>query len=276
MSPTWRSDDVAPTRPLSLRDRLRALVRAIGLVLVLLIGVTLTAFLRLAERAVFGQRRPWTGWITVWVCRIAMVILRIRLVVVGTPMSLTGAHVANHSSWLDIFVLNAGAPLFFVSKAEVAGWPGIGGLARLTGTVFVRRARQEADAQRALLEGRLQASHRLLFFPEGTSTDGKRVLTFKATLFASLFSEDIAEAHAQPVTVAYTPPEGYDSRFYAWWGDMEFGPHLIQVLAAKGGGTAQVTWHTPFRVSDFTDRKQLAAACEAQVRRAHPHGDREV
>ena len=62
-----------------------------------------------------------------------------------------GAMVANHSSWLDIFVLNAAAPLFFVSKAEVAGWPGINILTRVTDTHFVvRDPRLAQDQARSL------------------------------------------------------------------------------------------------------------------------------
>lgn len=272
MSPTWRSDEVPDSPQIDLGGRCRAVVRALCLVTVLVLGVVLTSILRLAERPLYGLRRPWTGWVTVWVCRTALLILGLQRKLTGAPMSMKGALVANHSSWIDIFVLNAGAPLFFVSKSEVAAWPGIGWLARLTGTVFVRRARQDADAQRALLEARLRAGHRLLFFPEGTSTDGKRVLGFKTTLFASLFADGLDGAHVQPVSVAYEPPNGYDPRFYAWWGDMAFGPHLMQMLAAKRGGRVHVTWHAPLAVADFADRKKLAAMAEAQVRSAHPQG----
>jgi lyso-ornithine lipid O-acyltransferase len=93
-----------------------------------------------------------------------------------------GALVANHASWLDIFTLNACDRIYFVSKSEVAGWPGIGWLARATGTVFINRQGREAQMQKLLFEARLRAGHRLLFFPEGTSTDGQRVLDFKSTL----------------------------------------------------------------------------------------------
>ncbi len=188
-------------------------------------------------------------------------------------MQAEGILVANHSSWLDIFALNAGAPLYFVSKVEVADWPGIGLLARLTGTVFVRRDAREAGRQAAMLEDRILAGHRLLFFPEGTSTDGQRVLPFKPTLFASVFSERLREtALIQPVTVSYQAPEGYDPRFYGWWGDMEFGPHLLHLLAASKSGCVTVTWHTPLCVNAHKDRKEIARTAEAAVRAAHPHG----
>ena len=69
----------------------------------------------------------------------------------GRAMTNNGAVVANHSSWLDIFTLNATQQVYFVSKSEVAAWPGIGWLARGAGTVFIKRDRQQAKLQRDML-----------------------------------------------------------------------------------------------------------------------------
>ena len=112
----------------------------------------------------------------------------LRMSVRGTPMSHPGAVVANHSSWLDIIVLNAAKRVFFVSKAEVSSWPGIGFLANITGTVFIRRERRDSKLQKNLFQTRLGLGHKLLFFPEGTSTDSLRVLPFKSTLFAAFLN----------------------------------------------------------------------------------------
>jgi 1-acyl-sn-glycerol-3-phosphate acyltransferase len=241
--------------------------------LVLLTGVSATAVLRLAERLLHGSERPWTGWITVLVCRLALVCIGLKVRTHGAPMREKGVIVANHSSWLDIFVLNAGTPLYFVSKEEVAAWPGIGWLARLTGTVFVRREAREAGRQKTVFETRIAEGHRLLFFPEGTSTDGQRVLPFKTTLFAALYSDRFAgEIRVQPVTVAYQAPKGQEARFYGWWGDMDFGSHLVQMLGAARHGQVDVTWHAPIQVSSVPDRKALARSVEASVRSAHPKG----
>lgn len=186
-------------------------------------------------------------------------------------MSQPGAVVANHSTWLDIFTLNAGKRIFFVSKAEVARWAGIGWLARATGTVFITRDRREARAQKAIFEERLTIGHKLLFFPEGTSSDGQRVLPFKSTLFAAFFSDDLRDlVWVQPVTVVYTAPDGQPENFYGWWGDMDFGPHLLKILAASPQGRVDVYCHDPVRVADFADRKTLAQSCEDAVRSKFP------
>lgn len=224
---------------------------------------------RLIEWPLSGQHRPVTPFITQAACRAALVVLGLRLRVQGKPMQMPGALVANHGSWLDIFALNAAQRGYFVAKSEVAGWPGIGWLARATGTLFIARKAQAAGAQKRTFEARLRAGHRLMFFPEGTSSDGQRVLPFKSTLFAAFFAPELREVlHIQPVSVVYTAPPGTDPRFYAWWGNMGFGPHMLMVLGAAQPGQVALTFHPPQPVAAFADRKALTKHCEAAVRSA--------
>lgn len=267
MTPAWQADTPPDPFRLSPAGWLRAGARGVALAAVVYGGLALLLLLRLAERPLFGVQRPLTPWITQGVCRAALAILGLRLRVRGRPMTLKGAVVANHASWLDIFTLNAVQRIYFVSKAEVARWPGIGWLARATGTVFITRDGREAAAQTRLFEARLRAGHRLLFFPEGTSTDGLRVLPFKSTLFAAFFAHGLADVlHVQPVSVTYHAPDGASPRFYGWWGDMAFGPHLLKVLGAAGPGRAEVVFHPPVSVAGSGGRKALAAECEHLVR----------
>lgn len=265
---TWDSDAPPPEqRRFSLGDWLRVIRRGLPLALLVFGGLAVMGLIRVVERPLFGPKRPWTPWITVAVCRGALRLLGMGHVVTGSAAGGTGALVANHSSWLDIFAINATQPLYFVSKSEVARWPGIGWLARATGTVFIKRQRGEARAQVGVFEDRLNAGHRLVFFPEGTSTDGMQVLAFKPTLFAAFFADGLREAVSiQPVTLRYLAPLGADPRLYGWWGDMDFGPHLLATLAAAKQGRLEVVFHAPVRVADYADRKALAAALEATVR----------
>ncbi|MFC7704932.1 lysophospholipid acyltransferase family protein [Plastorhodobacter daqingensis] len=264
---TWHSEAAPTPCRIPPMGWLRVIWRGAALLLVTYGCLVLLLALRLVERPLFGLRRPITPHITQFVCRSAFVILGLHLRTHGRPMQEKGAVVANHASWLDIFTLNAPQRVYFVSKAEVAGWPGIGWLARATGTVFINRNGREARLQKELFEARLRAGHKLLFFPEGTSTDGQRVLPFKTTLFAAFFTHGLAEIlHVQPVSVRYQAPEGADPRFYGWWGDMALGPHLLAVLAQPRQGRVDVVFHPPVRVGDFADRKALAAHCEMAVR----------
>ncbi len=265
---TWRSEDEPEMHaPQGAGEWFRVLRRALPLALVTFGCLGALLLLRQIERPIFGMHRPWTPAITRFVCRSAFVFMGIRREVHGQPMEGLGAQVSNHISWLDIFALNASDRIYFVSKAEVAGWPGIGWLARATGTVFINRDRREAQAQSALLEERLAAGHRLLFFPEGTSTDGLRVLPFKTTLFQSFHAEAIAEEFkVQPITLVYSAPEGEDPRFYGWWADMEFGEHFLKVLRQKRQGKVEIYYHPPISVTNAGGRKALARECEYVVR----------
>ncbi len=271
MTPTWRGAAEPEATRFGAAGWARIVFRGVPLGLVVFGGLALLLTLRLIERPMNGPRRPWTPWITQAVCRTAFVLLGIRHRIHGSRMGHRGAVVANHSTWLDIFTLNAGKRIYFVSKAEVAKWVGIGWLARATGTVFITRAAREARAQKATFEERLTIGHKLLFFPEGTSSDGQRVLPFKSALFAAFFSEGLKDlVWVQPVTVVYTAPEGRPKNFYGWWGDMEFGPHLLKILAASPQGAVDVHYHDPVRVADFEDRKALALYCEEAVRSKFP------
>ncbi|MGR3660230.1 MAG: lysophospholipid acyltransferase family protein [Paracoccaceae bacterium] len=269
MSSVWRADDMPEPARIGMTGWLRVLLRGVALAMVIIIGLLLLLMLRLIERPVWGQHRPWSPHITQAVCRLAFIIMGMDHRIQGTRMTERGAVVANHSTWLDIFTLNARKQVYFVSKSDVASWPGIGLLARATGTVFIRRDRRDAKRQKEVFETRLNLGHKLLFFPEGTSTDGTCILPFKSTLFAAFFVPELRDIlQIQPVTVKYTAPAGQPDRFYGWWGDMAFAPDLLKILAVRRQGSVLVTYHPALRVSDFADRKALARACENAVRSA--------
>ena len=193
----------------------------------------------------------------------------LTLEVVGTPMREAGARVGNHASWVDIFVIRAAAQIYFVAKSEVKVWPLIGWLANQTKTLFIERKRSEAKAQEALFMGRLDQGHRLCFFPEGTSSDGLRVLPFKSTLFNVFMTPAMREVSwVQPITTIYQPAPHLPVNFYGWWGGMSFAGHMIQVFARSTKGRVKVVFHDPVRASEFTDRKALCRYCDEKVRGA--------
>ena len=246
----------------------RAICRVFAFAIVAFVCLGGLLAVRIVERPIWGHHRPWTKHFPQLVSRIAFMAIGLHYRKYGTPMDLPGAVVANHMSWIDIFALNASINVFFVAKSEVATWPVINWFSRAAGTIHINRRRVEADAQRKILADRLQAGNRLLFFPEGTSTDGSIVLPFKSTLFAPFFIDEFKNlAWIQPVTTIYRAPEGEDPGFYCWWGDMDLGTHLLKVLSVSRQGKVEVTFHPPLRVADYRDRKSLAYACEEVVRR---------
>jgi 1-acyl-sn-glycerol-3-phosphate acyltransferase len=174
--------------------------------------------------------------------RILLVALGIRLelpVAPSAPEPGTGALlVMNHVSWADVFVLTAVVPVRFVAKAEIARWPLLGRFAAAVGTVFVERGRRHAvsDVNRVVAE-RLRAGQSIGIFPEGTTTDGSRVLRFHANLIQAALD---AKAPVVPVALDYRQ-DGRASTAAAFIGEMTLVESLWRVLVTPRL-TARLHW----------------------------------
>ena len=182
--------------------------------------------------------------------------------------------VGNHSSYIDITLYGAVIPGSFVAKAEVAGWPLFGLLAKLQRTVFVDRRRASTRDQRDDMARRLEAGDNLILFPEGTSDDGNHTLPFRSALLsvAERRVGDLADPAAppralpvQPVSLAYTRlngmPIGYFLRpFFAWYGDMGMPEHLWRWIGL-GRTTVVVQFHPVVTIDEFGSRKALTEHC---------------
>ena len=182
---------------------------------------------------------------------------------------------ANHVSWLDIVVLSAAMPVSFVAKSEVAGWPGIGLLARLQNTIFVDRKRRLQTAATARAIGqRLSAGGAVVLFAEGTSSDHNRVLPFRPALLGAAREALAASGEnvidVQPVSIAYPRRHGLpvlrrDRPEIAWYGAMTLHNHLWNILKC-GAPEAVLTFGQPIAVTAADDRKQIALRAEREVR----------
>lgn len=219
-----------------------------------------------------GARR-FPNWYHRQVCR----ILGIRIEIDGEvardrPVLL----VANHSSWLDIPVLSAVAPVSFVAKKEVGSWPFVSALARLQRSVFVDRAKRAAVGEAAgEILSRLRQGDSIVLFAEGTSSDGNRVLPFMTSLFAAAkpsgtSGREAPDAVVQTLSVVYTRLHGIplgraDRPHVGWYGDMEMRSHAWQLLKS-GPLDVRIRVGPPVPLSSFTDRKDLARRSEDEVR----------
>ncbi len=181
--------------------------------------------------------------------------------------------ISNHVSYFDTAALGSLHPVAFVAKSQVADWPLIGAVARLGGTVFVNReSRIAAVRDKQTIQDRLEGGETVVLFPEGTSSDGVRVLPFKSALFGAVERHDDApDFVVQPVSLAYRsnyglPLDGRSRPSFAWYGDMDFLPHKWSAYV-QGPFEVVVRFHPPVRLSDFSSRKAMAAWCEEVVRR---------
>jgi lyso-ornithine lipid O-acyltransferase len=186
-----------------------------------------------------------------------------RDAVSGRPI----VYVSNHSSWLDILVLGGRLDACFISKAEVTRWPLISWIARLGRTVYVRRQRTSTGRERDDMRGRLAGGDNLILFPEGTSSDGSRVLPFRSAFLSIAelpVTPDGRPPLVQPVSVVYDRlgylPAGRANRpLFAWYGDMDIGSHFWR-LAQHRGLRATVLLHAPLDPATYPSRKALALA----------------
>lgn len=226
--------------------RIRALYRVVVLVantLRLMGGLALS---RLADRVRHALGRPIDeaasrarvdATVGSWARQTANLI-GMRVHVEGDLLDVAAAGpvaiVSNHLGYMDIVALWCVVPGAFVAKADVAGWPLIGRCGRLVGNLFVDRTRKR-DLLRVIpeMEATLRSGRNVLFFPEGTSSPGARILPFKSPLFEAAVraGAPVVAASLQYETASDAPPADWS---VGWWGDMTFGPHVFALLHLDG------------------------------------------
>jgi 1-acyl-sn-glycerol-3-phosphate acyltransferase len=224
---------------------------------------------------------PWVGvpkkqaLIRRW-CRLLLHMLKVEARIHGLPAGGLPGNVlivANHISWLDIFVLNTVQPSRFIAKSELRRWPVAGRLIAGCGTLFIERERRHdtlkvnRHAAEALARGDVIA-----IFPEGTTTDGREVLPFHGSLLQPIVD---AGGHVQPIAIRYRKATGEHNDAPAYIGETSFLQSYWRVTAER---MLVVELHVarllPAREGR---RRELARAAEAAIRTAlaSPAGGRE-
>lgn len=194
-----------------------------------------------------------------WSARL-LKILGVRLIAGAPPEFTHGALlVANHISWLDIFIIHATKRVHFVSKHEVRSWPLVGWLAWRAGTLFIERARK-ADTARINQEMHtlLREGAWVAVFPEGTSTDGRRLLRFLPSLLQPAVEENLPVV---PAALQYRNPDGSYTNAAAYADDISFSSSLWKILGQKEI-VARLNFGMPVRGKH---RRELAEAAYGSI-----------
>ena len=169
--------------------------------------------------------------------------------------------VANHVSWLDIFVINTLHPCRFVAKAEIRAWPMMGWLAQKAGTVFISRGQRRN--LRHIFKGlvsSLQAGERIAFFPEGTTALQGQLLPFHANLFEAALDAKVA---VQPFALSYVDRQGRAHASVEYGDDTTFVQSMLAVL---GGSAVTARLHClPAIPTEGAHRRDVAQAAHAAV-----------
>ena len=193
-----------------------------------LIGLLLVGLAILLCWFPFVKAPAKEAWIKRWSIWVAAVI-GLKIAVQGhftrSPNALV---VANHTSWLDIVVINSLQPAAFIAKAEIARWPVVGLLVARSGTLFIERGQRHAV--HAVLQSaiaRLKQPSVVAVFPEGTTNNGSELLPFHGNLMEAAIR---ANAPVQPLAISYRNSSGALSQSVVFVGAMTFVDSMLVVL----------------------------------------------
>ncbi len=169
--------------------------------------------------------------------------------------------VANHVSWLDIFLLNSFRPCHFVAKADIRAWPILGWLSDKAGTIFLARGKQREV--RRIYEGlvdQITEGKRIAFFPEGTTAAQGTILPFHANLFEAAIE---AKVSIQAFAIRYVDAKGALHHAVDFTGDMTFAESMNLIL--RGGKITAELRQLPLISTEGAHRREVAQAARLAV-----------
>ena len=177
--------------------------------------------------------------------------------------------ISNHASYLDIIILGSLFKTSFVAKKEISKWPLFGILAKLQNTIFVDRRISSLQNQENKIIEHLNKKKNLVIFPEGTSSDGNRVLPFKSSLF-NIFEKNLnSKISIQTITIVYKKINGIpmnrtERKNTTWHSNMDLIPNMFNVLK-KLSIEVEIMFNEEFLPNKEYDRKKLALYCWKKI-----------
>ncbi len=245
------------------------LLKILRLLIHLFLGVFLTLLLagvlRQSSRdAYFSKIKRW------WLQRVSH-LLAIEFTVFGKPADTTVLYAANHISWIDIPLLAGQVNPIFLSKAEIRAWPVIGWMAHKAGTLFIHRGNHSSAKSitqamtQTLVMGKQNeeagSRYSILFFPEGTTSDGTDLLRLRPRLFVAAINAQVA---IQPILIHYPDPHQFTNPVVPFTGQQTLLKNLWQILGQRRI-KAEVHFLDTLS-SQGKSSKKLAQTCETLLR----------
>jgi lyso-ornithine lipid O-acyltransferase len=257
----WHSLRIDRDEDLDLANFFRAVGRSFRLVGMFVAAGTELAVKRPQTRE---QRADWLHRF----CARAMRGMGIEIDVVGRFPE-RGSVISNHLSYVDIVVFAALHPCVFVSKAEIAAWPVVGWMTTMSGTVYVARGHGgSAMKARRGMQDTMDAGLPVVFFPEGTTTNGSGLLKFHSGLLAQamLGGGPVTAAHVRYRLVAENGPGVSVADDVCYWGDRNMLAHIFKFLGLRGVRAEVRFADGPIAFSsDGVHRKMAAVEARAAV-----------
>jgi 1-acyl-sn-glycerol-3-phosphate acyltransferase len=257
----WHSLRIDRDEDLDLANFFRAVGRSFRLVGMFVVAGTELAVKRPQTRE---QRADWLHRF----CARAMRGMGIEIDVVGRFPE-RGSVISNHLSYVDIVVFAALHPCVFVAKAEIAEWPVVGWMTTMSGTVYVARGHGgSAMKARRGMQDTVDAGLPVVFFPEGTTTNGRQMLKFHSGLLAQAMQggAPVTAAHMRYSLGAENGPGVSVADDVCYWGDRNMLAHIFTFLGLRGVRAEVRFADGPIAFSsDGVHRKKAAVEARAAV-----------
>lgn len=221
----------------------------------------------------FGKLIPFFGkWLPVIFHKLLIWLLSVQIEFEGeiNKSNNCNLYISNHISYLDIPILGSNYPLRFVAKSEVEVWPLFGFLAKLARTIFISRNRFDSLNQKCKIFKSLSSDEKVFIFPEGTTSDGNRVLDFKSSSFSALEGKNLI---IQPIVILYSELNGIPINRWlrpviAWYGDMDLKPHLSALVNLRSI-RARLIYLDKVNAKNFSSRKNLSKHLENKIKKVY-------
>jgi 1-acyl-sn-glycerol-3-phosphate acyltransferase len=188
-------------------------------------------------------------------------------------------YVSNHVSWMDILCLGSLLDAQFIAKKEVAEMGLFGFLAKLNHTFFIDNTNQRKSfSYNEIIQAKLLKKQNLILFPEGTTSDGNSVRSFKSSFFDST---NLPKYYPEkendfidvcPISLCYKDknnlPMGiFYRRYVAWQGDYPL-LRLMKIFLLSGPVSIDIIIHKSVDLSNFKNRKELSNYCQNTIQNA--------
>ena len=211
-------------------------------------------------------------WLPVLFHKMLLWLLSIEVEIVGEigESKKSNLFISNHLSYLDIPILGSKFPLRFIAKSEVRSWPIFGFLAKTGRSIFIRRNKTDSFIQKNKILHMLSSGEKIFIFPEGTTSDGNRVLEFKSSSFSSVENQKFI---IQPIVIVYSDLNGIPINRWlrpmiAWYGDMDLKPHLSKLVGLMSI-KVKLIYLEPVNTQNFENRKDLSNYFEDRIRKVY-------
>ena len=238
-----------------------------------LVLFTVVSVMLITLSVLFGKITSSTEkWLPVLFHKMLLWLLSLEVEIVGeiNQSNKSNLFISNHLSYLDIPILGSRCPLRFVAKSEVKSWPLFGFLAKKGRSIFIRRNKTDSFQQKNKILDVLTSGEKVFIFPEGTTSDGNRILKFKSSSFSSVEKQNFI---IQPIVIVYSDLNGIPINRWlrpmiAWYGDMDLHPHLYKLIRLKSIKT-KLIYLKPINTNNFKNRKDISNYLEDKIRKVY-------